>query len=171
MECGGLFGEWCAGGKTEAPKAPLCKGSCREATEGLCSKTFLARLGIGEKGPQRALSVLTMGTYGSPPLQPLSQLRCQLPLHFGSPCRVPHRPAYHSPNSSANSIFPQRQKKAGPRQKRARRAPAGYGNIPQPFDKRLRCFPHLRGTLLTPFTCHTQSGRSHAGKYSVGFKV
>ena len=29
----------CAGGKWDTPKAPLCKGSWREAPEGLCSRT------------------------------------------------------------------------------------------------------------------------------------
>ncbi len=35
-----LFVAWCADGKWDTARAPLCKGSCREATEGLCSKTF-----------------------------------------------------------------------------------------------------------------------------------
>ena len=77
------------------PKAPLCKGSCREATEGLCGTVYRFRKCIGEKvrgndfaaessgfdgtwakkEAEQTWHVLTIGTPGSPPLQPLSQLR------------------------------------------------------------------------------------------------
>ena len=41
--------EWIAGRKWDAPRAPLCKGSCREATEGLCGTNFRLWKCIGEK--------------------------------------------------------------------------------------------------------------------------
>ena len=44
----GLFTEWYAGGKWDAARAPLCKGSCREATEGLCSTVLQFRKCFGE---------------------------------------------------------------------------------------------------------------------------
>ena len=84
-----------AGGKWDAARAPLCKGSCREATEGLCSTTCRLKQWLGEKvrrndfavefsrfddasakwGAEQTLYVRTMGTPGSLLLQPLSQLR------------------------------------------------------------------------------------------------
>ncbi len=50
-----------------APKAPLCKGSCREATEGLCGEMFPIRQTFGEYvtsycGNPSATSVRTGGT-------------------------------------------------------------------------------------------------------------
>ena len=44
-----LFAQWYAGGKWDAARAPLCKGSCREATEGLCSTTCRLKQWFGEK--------------------------------------------------------------------------------------------------------------------------
>ncbi len=43
------FAKWYAGGKWDAARAPLCKGSCREATEGLCSTTSRLIQWFGEK--------------------------------------------------------------------------------------------------------------------------
>ena len=46
------------------------------------------------------------GHTGSPPLQPLSQLRCQLPLHRGALDAYRIDTAFLSTNSSPNSNFP-----------------------------------------------------------------
>ena len=49
LEFVGLFGQWCAGGKWDAAKAPLCKGSWPGGPEGLCSTVLQFRKCFGEK--------------------------------------------------------------------------------------------------------------------------
>ena len=56
-----------------APKAPLCKGSCREATEGLCGEMFPIRLNYGEYATSYC---------GNPSATSVRYLR-HLPLHKG----------------------------------------------------------------------------------------
>ena len=53
-----------------------------------------------------------------------------------------------------------RQKKAGLRCKKGAIPPSKRGNTPEPSADGSGVVHKPRGTLLTPFTCHTQSGRS-----------
>ena len=64
-----------------APKAPLCKGSCREATEGLCGEMFPIRLTFGEYATFYC---------GNPSVTSVRYLR-HLPLHKGGFGRRKHQ--------------------------------------------------------------------------------
>ena len=57
--------EWIAGRKWDAPRAPLCKGSCREATEGLCGTNFRLWKCIGEKVRGNDFAVESSGFGGT----------------------------------------------------------------------------------------------------------
>ena len=59
LEFDELFGKW------YAPRAPLCKGSCREATEGLCGTIFRVGKCIGEKVRQNDFAVESSGFNGT----------------------------------------------------------------------------------------------------------
>ena len=60
-----LFAEWYSGGKGDAARAPLCKGSCREATEGLCGTIFRLWKCIGEKVRGNDFTVESTGFDGT----------------------------------------------------------------------------------------------------------
>ena len=60
-----LFVQRCAGGKWDTPRAPLCKGSCREATEGLCGTIFRLWKCIGKKVRGNDFAVESSGFDGT----------------------------------------------------------------------------------------------------------
>ena len=60
-----LFAEWYSGGKWDAARAPLCKGSCREATEGLCGTIFRLWKCIGKKVRGNDFAVESSGFDGT----------------------------------------------------------------------------------------------------------
>ena len=118
--------QWYAGGKRDAARAPLCKGSCREATEGLCSTVLQFRKCFGEKAGGNDFAVESSvfdgtsakrgqnghGTFGRwahrevHHYNPSVSFAASSP-YTGEPLGVRHPPAYHCPNSFANSKFAQ----------------------------------------------------------------
>ena len=117
-----LFRQWCACGKWDAARAPLCKGSCRAATEGLCSTVLQFRKYFGEKVRGNDFAVESTGfdgtsakwgqnghgTFGRWAHREVRHYNPSVSFadsspYTGEPLGVQHPPAFHStkpPNSN-----------------------------------------------------------------------